>query len=371
MWRMLVVALYSLNLAEQVGASPQLAEAYSTCTITAGTASLHALASRYSNLAFQVSQEVDRLSTKAYVSETIGVYYCGVCRWAEAETLFEQAISGFDQLEMRRSWAESSSLQGKMFYYQGKYKQSLPYFANLLPAGQYHGDHAAQHWALLGQVECALRLGQPALDQVYAWLEKAKLLPADYPGYTQQVRFYGVLALAHLYGGALALAQQAAQTGLGFTEQGDFIAFWAVEGYAGIAETFLSLWEASHINERTEHDPKLLAQSARQACRALRQFARTYPLGQPWAWLYQGLYEWLAGKPGQAYKAWSQSLAAAERLGMPYQQARAHYEIGRHTPSDQKARDGLSRQEHLQRAYDIFDNLGTAYDLARVEAMLK
>ncbi len=45
--------------------------------------------------------------------------------------------------------------------------------------------------------------------------------------------------------------------------------------------------------------------------------------------------------------------------------------MGRHTPSEQKTRDGLSRQEHLQRAYDIFAELGAAYDLARVNATLQ
>jgi hypothetical protein len=259
-------------------------------------------------------------------------------------------------------------LLGKTFYYQGKYKQALPYFANLLPAGQYHGDKAAQHWALLGQVECALRLGQPALAQVCAWLEMAKLLPADYPGNTQHVRFYGVLALTLLYRREPVLAQQAAQTGLDFMKRGGFTAFWAVEGYAGIAETFLSLWEANH---QAGEDSRLLAKLAQQACGTLHQFARTYALAQPWAWLYQGLYEGLAGKPEQAYKAWSQSLASAERLGMPYQQARAHYEIGRHLPSGQKGGGGLNYQAHLQRAYDLFAELEAAYDLARVEPLLK
>ena len=50
--------------------------------------------------------------------------------------------------------------------------------------------------------------------------------------------------------------------------------------------------------------------------------------GQPRAWLWQGLYEWLAGKPGKARKAWHKSLAAAERLAMRYEQGLAHYEIG-------------------------------------------
>jgi tetratricopeptide (TPR) repeat protein len=366
--RLATSALYCLNLAEQAGTSPELAEAYVICGITTGTIRLHRLARHYSDLALQTAQNIDKLSAKAYVSQVTGLYYCGICRWAEAEALFEQAASLFGQLEWRHSWAECTSLLGKVCYYQGKFGQSQQYYADLLHAAQYHGNLAAQHWGLVGQAECALRLGQPSLEQVGAWLERANALPANYPEYTQQVRLYGFLALTHLYQGNWSLAQQAAQTGAQFIKRSGFITFWAIEGYAGVAETFLTLWENNLTGGRTVTETEVLAKSARQACQALHRFARTYPLGQPRAWLYQGLYDWLVGKADRAYEAWSKSLTAAERLGMPYEQGRAHFERGRHLPV-QSGRDGLNCQEHLQRAADLFIQLGAAHDLEQVNTI--
>lgn len=48
-------------------------------------------------------------------------------------------------------------------------------------------------------------------------------------------------------------------------------------------------WEASYgqpLAERT-----ILAQRARHACQGLRRYGRVFPVGQPRAWLWQGLYE--------------------------------------------------------------------------------
>lgn len=370
--RLATSAFYSLNLAEQAGTSPELAVGYVICSITTGTIRLHPLARRYSDLALWAAQTIDKLPAKAYVSQVAGLYNCGICRWAEAEEQFEQAAGLFGRLELRHSWAECTCLLGKVCYYQGKFHQSQQYYANVFSAALYHGDLAAQHWALVGQAECALRLGQPALEQVRTWLDRANGLPANYPEYTQQIRLYGVLALVHLHQGNESLAQQAAQTGAQYIERSGFTTFWAIEGYAGVAETFLTLWENQLTGGRAAAETGLLHKSARQACRALHQFARTYPLARPRAWHYQGWYDWLAGRADRAYTAWGRSLADAGRLGMPYEQGRAHYELGRRLPPPgQSAGGGLDCQEHLQRARHIFAELGAACDLARVNVALK
>jgi flagellin-specific chaperone FliS len=77
----------------------------------------------------------------------------------------------------------------------------------------------------------------------------------------------------------------------------------------------------------------------------------------------------LAGKPRKAYQDWLKCLACAEELSMPLEQGLAHYEIGRHLSSNKKVKNGWGRQEHLQRAIDIFSNLGANHDLkcARIE----
>jgi hypothetical protein len=73
-----------------------------------------------------------------------------------------------------------------------------------------------------------------------------------------------------------------------------------------------------------------------------------------------GLAHWLSGSPRRARRAWRKSLAQAQRLGLPYEEALTHREIARHTkPGDPR------REAHLARAREIFERLGAAGDLAR------
>jgi hypothetical protein len=63
--------------------------------------------------------------------------------------------------------------------------------------------------------------------------------------------------------------------------------------------------------------------------------------------------------------AWSTALAEAERLAMPFEQARARYELGRHLGLQETA-----RREHLLRAKALFSEMGAVDDVAKVQAEL-
>jgi hypothetical protein len=121
-----------------------------------------------------------------------------------------------------------------------------------------------------------------------------------------------------------------------------------------VAEVYLALWEAGRVADRA--DERRLRRAARRACAALHRLARVFPIAAPPAWRQQGLYEWLAGRPAGAAQAWRRAVTAAEELAMPYEQALAHYELGRH----------LTDPAHLAQAAHLFTRLGAAYDLARV-----
>jgi eukaryotic-like serine/threonine-protein kinase len=97
----------------------------------------------------------------------------------------------------------------------------------------------------------------------------------------------------------------------------------------------------------------------------LRQYARAFPIAQPRAWLCQGLGAHFFGHHRRALAAWRKSLAAAERLAMPCEQGRAHYQIGRHLPAGDPA-----QQAHLTRADEIFADIGALYELDRVQAAM-
>jgi hypothetical protein len=129
-----------------------------------------------------------------------------------------------------------------------------------------------------------------------------------------------------------------------------------LEGYAGPAEVYLALWA-----QGTDNNTAALQKAARQACQALQRYARIFPFAQPRAWLWRGVYEWQAGRAAKASKTWQKSLATAEKLNMPYEQALAHALLGRHASE-------TARPTHLAAARQIFTRLEATYDLDQLQA---
>jgi len=164
------------------------------------------------------------------------------------------------------------------------------------------------------------------------------------------------MALAHLRRHDNEQARLAAQWAATLIAQSQPTAVHIIDGYAGVAEEYLSLWEAG--------DPAA-ARPALQACAALRQYARAIPIARPHAWLCEGLAPQLAGHHRRALAAWDKSLAAAERLAMPCERGRAHYQAGRHLPAAHP-----SRLANLTRAGEIFADIGALHELAQVQAAM-
>jgi hypothetical protein len=100
---------------------------------------------------------------------------------------------------------------------------------------------------------------------------------------------------------------------------------------------------------------------AEQAVGYLGRYARVFPIGRPRALLYRGLLAWLAGRPAPARRAWRDALAAADRLGMRYDQALALEMLGRHGEPGQRPR-------YRERARELFDQLGVT-DQSSPEAL--
>jgi hypothetical protein len=180
-----------------------------------------------------------------------------------------------------------------------------------------------------------------------------------------KIKAHGLLAAASLHYEQFELAEKAAETTLSLIDQAQPTSLNIFTGYTGPAEVYLSLWETEATSDTSEARLKNLKANALQACKNLHKFARVFPVGQPRAWLYQGIYEWLSDRPHLAQKAWQKSLTYAERLEMPYEQGLTHYEIGRRLPNDDP-----NRQEHLSQAEEIFTRLGTAQNLLRVQEVI-
>jgi hypothetical protein len=134
---------------------------------------------------------------------------------------------------------------------------------------------------------------------------------------------------------------------------------YVMEGYAGVAGVYLTLCEQEGASERDR-------EAAGRACAALRRYARVFPIAAPRSWLCRGRLDWVDGRRRRAQRAWQASLAEAARLGMPYEEALAHYALGRHV-----AHGNAARSAHLRRACEMFAQLGSDYDLSQARAALE
>jgi class 3 adenylate cyclase/tetratricopeptide (TPR) repeat protein len=356
--------LNALNLSDQVGLSAELAQSYANMCAAIGFIPLPSIAEIYRRRAQETAKKLNQLPTLAYVLIITSVYQIGIGRWTEARDALNRAIEICNRLGNRQQWAESLILLEQIAYYRGVFAQGEKLSAELYTTAYRSGNFLHQAWALSGQAENNLRLGQ--IEEAITQLKAALDLYADNIDRTSIITTFGLLALAYLRQGEQQLARQAADTTVKIIADASPTSHSLLEGYAGVAEVYLALWKADRSNPHASTSEFKIPESAKHACRALHRYARIFPIGQPRAWLCQGLYNWLSGKPSQAYKAWQKSLSLAEQLHMPYEQGLAHYEIGRHLEAEAR-----TRQTHLLQAYEIFDGLGATYDRDRAQAALE
>jgi hypothetical protein len=115
------------------------------------------------------------------------------------------------------------------------------------------------------------------------------------------------------------------------------------EGISVLLETALAMQEAG-ISEVRRHTAVLL--------RVMKRHVKYVPAYTLRLWYYRGTWDWLSGRPRRALKAWKKSLELSQQMDLPYEQARAHWEIGRHLPTENP-----EHHEHLEAAYELFRKL--------------
>lgn len=359
--------LHSLNLAEQVGSSPELARAYSTVQVAAGLVPLDPLAEFYHRRAVATAQNINQLSALSWVTFMRGVQRLGRGHWPETETAFKQAIELCQRSGDRYRWGQAQALLGKAVHYQGQFERSAALAAELYQMARQKGDLFSQMVGLYQQGENKLRLGQT--DEAITFLEAALPVYDKNPHRLTEPIIYGLLGVARLRQNEPEFALQAAEKAALLLAQSVIDIVATFQAYAGVAEVYLTLWETATREAQwgdkksTPHSSKTvnLKLGAELNGKAFWKLARVYPIGRPQAWLWQGLYDWLSGNSRRAYRAWKKALAEAERLDMPYEQGLTHYQIGRHL-----ALTAPTRLTHLNRAEEIFSQLDARFDVARV-----
>ncbi len=357
-----------VNLAESAGLSPELARGYATLGALVGFVPLRGMAEAYFRRAQEPIAGDGRQPAGAFVSLTLGFYAAGIGDWARAKRHFEDTVSVSKRLGDRRRRDDGLGNLVYVHYFQGECSAGEAVAGDLIRSAIHREDPRSWASGLQAKATCLLRLGR--FGQAIDCLKEAQALHGggkdiadareegkapDVVDKALEMERYGLFSIAYLhqseYDEALRVTRHLAALTAG-AYPGNYSALLA---YAAPAEVYLTLWEA----QVPEPD---LDRLARKACKSLRSYARVFPIGEPRSLLWQGLYDWLDGKPAKAQRAWQESLGVAERLNMPFDQGLAHYEMGRHLDAEDPA-----RRQHLDRARDLFAGLGASYHMALAE----
>lgn len=361
----LFCCLRELNLAEASGLPWWMARAYAGAAYMFLLAPLRGIAAFYMRKSLALTGPEPPDEVRTWVSSVAGHYYFSLGDLEQARVHFELTADAAGRLD--QTWVQENGWVGLIMvsYFCGDYQRTMDYALMIDESADRRGDigfkAAVDYW------KGVVKLQQGHLEEALADLQRSVAAPDEVMNPFDWMIVWTAAARTYLHLGRLDRATaEADKFQRMIDENPSFANDMFIYGFAGTAAVYLAAWEAEGaVGQRTA-----LQARAQKACRNLRRAARIFVYGQAAAQLYQGCYAWLDGRPRDAYAAWWESLARAEAAGLPYEEGLAHYEIGRHLPEGESSEDGWGREEHLQRAVEIFSRLGVPYDLARARTAL-
>jgi eukaryotic-like serine/threonine-protein kinase len=289
-------SLRALRAASHLGPSPELARILANLSLSAGLLRLHALARFLAVRARDIATEIADEAAQAWAMQLDGVYRAGIGDWVPAVASLESALSAWQRIGHRRRWEECLTLLGMALYHAGDRTRSEKLRRELRIAGSASRSPQTIGWALIGRAEDSLAIGaaKTAVDLLVA---ARALGPAVRR--VEQIWAGGLLARAHLAEGQPDAARIEAERALALAAGAIPTAFYALEGYVGIADTFIRL-----LVDPSVATPGTI-QDARRAVRALRRFARVFPIASGHAATHRAALTTAlrAGIPGRALRA--------------------------------------------------------------------
>jgi tetratricopeptide (TPR) repeat protein len=335
-----------LNVGEPAGPSPDLARGYALLAPVAGIVPLHSMARAWSRRALALVEDAGKPYDEAFVLLKVSSYRLWMGEWEPARTGFDRVIEIARSVGDQRGLGDAlmCRLFGAVFH--GQLVRAAELADEAVAWARRVGDAQLRDGIPVFQAWLSLRQGDPARALALG----AEVRPAIDAGNVSHdiICGYGIEALARVRAGDPAGARREMDLVLGRTLSTRPVAYWTLAGIAAAAEAALSLWAWSQADgDRVR---------ALSACRAANTYASIFPIGLPFAALWEGVFARLDGDPGRARRALQRAIAEAERLDMPYERARAFLELARLSPPNPE------RAALLARAQAIFTDLGASFD---------
>ena len=357
------IVLRFLNEAEKAGTSAELATAYSSMGVLAGLMQIHPLAESYVDRGLAVSKAVNQPSNIITVNVVTSAYKLTVGKWDEVREKALEAKAIAEELGDYRQWGDSVVLAAESALISSDVVQAMKLQLVLLEDARRRRNPLQQGWALFGVAANNIRMGNSA--SAVPMLEEALQILEEIPNFASSININGTIALAHLRLGHNPQALQYASKVLELAQNLSPTVYSLDIGFSAVADVYFRLWETSLEDPWQKLDTEQLKSSALKAIKLVRAFEKVFPIGQPHTPYYRGWYEWLVGDKEKAVKLWNQSLEAALKYRMPYEEGLARVKLGM-AESELNVRAG-----HLKRAVEIFETINAPYEMGMAGEIAK
>lgn len=347
-----------INRCEVAGPAPWLANGYLHLSLVSELLHLSRLASRLRQRALDVATRTGNPNVLAFTWSRRSAIDCGICEWNDSEACLERARALATEVGDVRLVEECNSQFAAHYFYTAEYERTIEAGTHTASLCRRSGNRQVLGWALLAWADALVRLGRagealPNYEEVLSQIDQRNTI-ADV------IWCFGMYGLAQLRVGNLQGAYDAARQALAHLRSTQPLGYWVQHGTAATCEVFLTLLEQQWVPPGGT--VTTIAQDARHAVHCIRKYARRFPLGSGHAPLWAGMHAWQSRARQRAFRLWRRAIIAADRHGLPYESARAHYELGRHLSLQHPG-----RRQHLEAARRVFSTLGCTVELQWTE----
>lgn len=331
----LLATFRALNLAEKYGFSPELAHCYSSVSAMTSAMMIPNAADRYTERATQVAEQVNDLSTTAYVRTINSVHFIGHGKWEAARETLDQALELCTSIGDHRRWSEATALVLNLSSWNGDWDRLATHSRKLCRAADDGLGIQVATWAYgwLLWIESAR---DPHSDDVHEaekelthWLDSdEELALAD------EVLGRGGLLFARLRRGEWESALQVADQIEAVIGNAQPVAVYLLPVYSALVDLYSALCVAGVDQAKTRQmDIRL-----RRMQRRLAIFSLLIPISSPLKNLCDGRRYLIRNRIAKARRSFRKGLRQSEKYRMPYFTASLEFELARITDNELESR---------------------------------
>ena len=314
---MIAGSLWSVNLAERAGGAPQVALSYAMLGMVAGIARLRGPAQRYLGLARGSAREHGFASGLVDTDYAEATWRSGSAEWGDVYRLLDAALERAHRLGDHNQEDIVRTVLANTDFFTGRFTRSRERLDEVTRNARRRENPQLLAWGLYGAARAMIPLGEVRAAAVL--LEEGALVLAPQAELPSKILCHALLAVARLGLGDRAGALAAARDALRFIFENRLAAYAIVAGCADTADVLSALAPAF---------PEARG-GARDVAGAMGWLALSMPLAGPYLERVKARAALEEGAKGRAARATERALAGAKRLGLPYEEARAHLGLAR------------------------------------------